>query len=81
MQIFFSTDAIATDDEEKEPPIRRKWDDWDDKVNAQEGWSMEDKVNSKEAFGPRVLDEEDTEEDIPLHPASPIGQSHRRKTS
>ena len=37
---------IATEDEEWEPPVRREWDEWEDKVNAQDDWTTEDKANA-----------------------------------
>ena len=49
-KVFISTefDVITTDDEEWEPPIRREWDEWDDKVNGQDQWTLEDKTHSQE---------------------------------
>ena len=44
--------TLLTDDEEWEPPVRREWDDWEDKVNPQDNWigTKEDK-----ALGPSLL--------------------------
>ena len=43
--VYFSTefDVIATEDEEWEPPVRREWDEWEDKdkANAQVYWTRE----------------------------------------
>ena len=38
---------IATNDEEWEPPVRREWDEWEDKVNAQDTWTTEDKASAQ----------------------------------
>ena len=34
-------DCIATDDEDWEPPAWHAWDEWDQKVNAQEDWTWD----------------------------------------
>ena len=36
--------VITTDDK---APIRREWDEWDDKMYAQVDWTTEDKANSQ----------------------------------
>ena len=35
-------EVIATKDEEWQPPVRREWDEWDDKVNFQDNRMKED---------------------------------------
>ena len=44
-------DCIATDDEDWEPPVWHAWDEWDQKVNAQEDWTWHNTLKYKAKKG------------------------------
>jgi len=44
-------DCIATDDEDWEPPVWHAWDEWDQKVNAQEDWTWHNTLKYKARKG------------------------------
>ena len=48
-KVYYSTefDVIAMDVEKWELPVRWEWDEWEDKVNAQDDWTTEDKANAQ----------------------------------
>ena len=46
-------DCIATDDEDLEPPAWHAWDEWDQKVNAQEDWTWHNTLKYKAKKGGR----------------------------
>ena len=60
-RVYFSTefDVIAMDDEECEPSVIREWDEWEDKVSAQDDRTMEDKANAHEKSFSRGLPAKD----------------------
>ena len=44
-------DCIATDDEDWELPVWHAWDEWDQKVNAQEDWTWHNTLKYKAKKG------------------------------
>jgi len=44
-------ECIATDDEDWEPPAWHAWDEWDQKVNAQEDWTWDNTLKYKARKG------------------------------